>query len=381
MIRAQFLAGIGAVAGATQVAQVSPFTPTLRFAVVCPQSGPDARLGRQLLAGVRGAIDELNNERMLNEPILLFDSYDDHNTTADATVQASFATASPTTLAVIGHISSAATLVAEPAYSNAQIALIVPTVTDDSITARGYRNVFRLPIKDSDEGGLLAAYAIVTGAKSPVVVTQDGDYGPSAAAGFVRRAGAMHVNAATESFPLERPEFAGAADRVLAHAPDCIALAGNVLDMGPLIKMLRAKAYAGRFVATQGFFDTLTLKLDPKEIEGLIVSTNVPYFPLAPTAQRNVQLYQAQYGALSPVAAYGYAAVQLIRLAIRRTGAANRLAVVRALASGGAYDTVTGSYTFAASGDVVDPNCYFYRVKDGKFAYERQAHPSGFMLK
>lgn len=381
MIRAQFLAGAGAAARATQVAQVSPFTPTLRFAVVCPQSGPDAGLGRQLLAGVRGAIDELNNERMLNEPILLFDSYDDHNSVADATVQASFATASPTTLAVIGHISSAATLVAEPAYSNAQIALIVPTVTDDSITARGYRNVFRLPIKDSDEGGLLAAYAIVTGAKSPVVVTQDGDYGSNAAAGFVRRAGAMHVNAALEKFPLERPEFAGAADRVLAHAPDCIALAGNVLDMGPLIKMLRAKAYAGRFVATQGFFDTFTLKLDPKEIEGLIVSTNVPYFPLAPTAQRNVQLYQAQYGALSPVAAYGYAAVQLLRLAIRRTGASNRLAVVRALASGGAYDTVTGSYTFAATGDVVDPNCYFYRVKDGKFTYERQAHASGFMLK
>jgi ABC-type branched-subunit amino acid transport system substrate-binding protein len=81
------------------------------------------------------------------------------------------------------------------------------------------------------------------------------------------------------------------------------------------------------------------------------------------------------------VAAYGYAAVQLIRLAARRTGATNRLAMIRALASGGVYDTVTGSYTFGPNGDVLDPNCYFYRVKDGKFAYERQAHPSGFMLK
>jgi branched-chain amino acid transport system substrate-binding protein len=387
VIRAQFLAGVAGAAGSATVAQISPynpnspFTPTLRFAVVCPLSGEDAGVGRQLVAGVRGAVDELNRERLLNEPVLLFDTYDDHNATADATVQASFATSNPATIAVIGHVGAAATYVAEPAYANAQVALIVPTVTDDRITARGYRNVFRLPVKDSDEGSLVAAYVIATGAKAPVVVTQDGPYGPAVAAGFVRRAGALHVAAPSEQFPLERPDFADVGNRVKAHAPDCVVLAGNVLDMGPLIKMLRAQGYAGRFVATQGFFDPETLRLDPKEIEGLVVSTNVPYYPLAPIAQRDVQLYQAQYGPLAPVSAYGYAAVQLVKLAVRRTGAADRLALVRALTSGGVYDTVTGSYTFGATGDVVDPNCYFYRVTNGKFTYQRQAHPSGFMLK
>jgi branched-chain amino acid transport system substrate-binding protein len=296
-------------------------------------------------------------------------------------VQASFATANPATIAVIGHVSAAATYVAEPAYANAQIALIVPTVTDDRITDRGYRNVFRLPVKDSDEGALVARYVLSTGSKAPVVTTQDGDYGPAVAAGFVRGAGAQHINAPLVQFPLERPELAGVADRILSSRPDCVVLAGNVLDMGPLIKMLRAKAYTGALVATQGFFDAATLKLDPKDIEGLVVSTNVPYYPLAPIAQRDVQLYQARYGAFPPVTAYGYAAVQLVRLAVRRTSASNRLALVRTLASGGSYDTVTGSYTFGASGDAVDPNCYFYRVTNGKFSYQRQAHPSGFMLK
>ena len=380
MIRSGFLANAAAFA-ATPILPISPYTPTLRFAVVCPQSGPDTVFGRQLLAGVRGAVEELNAERLLNEPILLFDSYDDHNTTADATVQASFATANPATMAVIGHLSEAATYVAEPAYANAQVPLIVPTVTDDRITNRGYRNVFRLPVKDSDEGSLIATYVLATGSKSAVVATQDGDYGPNVAAGFVRRAAARHVAAASETFPLEQPEFAGVADRILSHAPDCIVLAGNVLDMGPLIKMLHAKAYTGRLVASQGFFDAETLKLDPKDIEGLVVSSNVPYYALAPVAQRDVQLYQARYGALTPVAAYGYAAVQLVKLAVRRTMASDRLAMVRAFASGGQYDTITGSYTFGASGDAVDPNCYFYRVTNGKFTYDRQAHPSGFMLK
>jgi branched-chain amino acid transport system substrate-binding protein len=381
VIRAEFLAGLGASAGAAQVAQIAPFTATLRFAVVCPQSGQDARVGRMLIDGVRAATEEINDSRSSFERALLFDTYDDHNTAADATVQANFATASPDILAVIGHISAGATLVTEPAYNQAQVPLIVPTVTDDRITARGYRNVFRLPTKDSDEGSLVAAYAIQTGSKAPHVVTQDGDYGPDVARGFVRRAGALHVSAETTQFSLDKPDYAAAAAQVLAHNPDCVALAGNVLDMGDLIPALRAKGYAGRFIGTQGFFDPHTTKEYAKDTEGLVVSSSVPYYPLAPTALRDVQLYQARYGALNPLAAYGYAAVQLIRLAARRTNATNRLAMIRALGTGGAYDTVTGSYTFGPTGDVLDPNCYFYRVKDGKFTYERQAHPSGFMLK
>jgi len=239
MIRSEFLAGLGGIAGATQVAQVAPYTPTLRFAVVCPQSGPDARIGRQLLDGVRGATDEINRTRPSFERLLLYTAYDDHNTPADATVQASFATGSSDVIAVIGHVSSAATLVTEPAYANAQVPLIVPTVTDDRITARGYRNVFRLPIKDSDEGSLVAAYTIATGAKAPHVAVQDGAYGADVAAGFVRRAGALHVDARATQFPLERPDFAKAADAVLARAPDCVVLAGNVEDMGPLLRALR----------------------------------------------------------------------------------------------------------------------------------------------
>ncbi len=381
MIRSDFLAGIGGSAGATQLAQASSYTRTLRFAVVCPQSGPDARIGRQLLDGVRGATDEINRTRPSFEPVLLYTAYDDHNTPADATVQAAFATGSPDVLAVIGHISSSATLVTEPAYANAQVPLIVPTVTDDRITARGYRNVFRLPTKDSDEGSLVAAYAIKTGSKAPHVVTQETDYGPDVATSFVRRASALHVNSNATVFSADKPDFAKAADAVLSHSPDCVVLAGNVDDMGPLLGTLRTKGYTGRFVGTQGFFDAQTLKQYGKDAEGLVVSTTVPYYPLAPTALRDVQEYQSHYGALTPVAAFGYAAVQLIRAAVRRTNATNRLALIRAIANGGAYDTVTGSYTFGPNGDVLDPNCYFYRVTNGKFGYERQAHPSGFMLK
>lgn len=380
MLRSHFLAGLGA-APLVGAVDLPVYTATLRLAVVAPQTGPDARLGRQLIEGVRAAVDDQNRLRFQTERAFLVDAFDDRNTAADARVQASFAADNPDTLAVIGHLAAGPTLAALDIYSQARMPLIVPTVTDDRLTAQGYRNVFRLPAKDSDEGALVAAYVLSTGAKAPHVVSQDGDYGPEVATGFVRGAAARRVDAPATQFPLDKPDYAKTADAILAKSPDCIVLAGLVSDMGPLLPALRAKGYGGRIVATQGFFDAQTVGKYAKDAEGLVLSTDVPFYKLAPTAIRDVQDYESRYGPLTPVAAYGYAAVQLVRAAVRRTGASNRLNLLRALSTGGAFDTVTGSYGFGPSGDVLQPNCYFYRVKDGKFAYERQAHPSGFMLK
>ncbi|HEY4441273.1 MAG TPA: branched-chain amino acid ABC transporter substrate-binding protein [Candidatus Elarobacter sp.] len=381
MNRAGFLGAAGSTLAAATQPTLPAFTPTLRIAVVCPQSGVDAQIGRQLIGGVHAAVDYINNNRSSFDRALLYEFYDDRNTAADAVVQASFATGNPDTWATIGHLSAAATLAALPTYNSAQMPLIVPTVTDDRVTNQGYRNVFRLPTKDSDEGGLLAQYAIAGGAKAPHVMTMDADYGPVVADGFVRRASAMKVVVAETKISAAKPDFNSAVADAIVHVPDCIAFAGNVDEMGPLLPLLRERGYTGRFIASQGFFDGTTVAKYPKESDGMVVSSAVPYYPLAPTAQNDLSDYTARYGPITPVAAYGYAAVQLIYLAQRRSGATSRPLITRAISTGGAFDTVTGSYTFGANGDPFDPNCYFYAIKGGKFVYERQAHRSGFMMR
>ncbi|HEY0615237.1 MAG TPA: hypothetical protein VGC96_11370, partial [Candidatus Elarobacter sp.] len=83
MNRARFAGALAATAAAATagkvlaapLAPVSPYTPTLRFAVVCPQSGPDARVGRQLVDGVRAAVDEINRQITSFERALVFDAY------------------------------------------------------------------------------------------------------------------------------------------------------------------------------------------------------------------------------------------------------------------------------------------------------------------
>ena len=359
----------------------SPFTPTLRIAVIAPLSGPLKEYGLQLTDGVQAAVEEQNQTRFQTERAFIYDAYDDQNDPSQALARANFVCGSPDVIATIGHLGAAATLATLNTYSQFTMPLIVPTVTDNRLTNQGFLNVFRLPASDRDEGQLLGAYAVKTGSKAPHVVHAGDTAGLSLATGFVSRAASLHVAAALTVADFVHNDAAGVAHTILAKDPDFVAFAGTVQQLGGLLDALRDAGYTGRFAATQGFFDQATIAAHSPASEGIIVSTDVPYFPLAPTALPEVQRYEGRRGKMSPVAGFGYAAVQLLADVMRRTSAVARIPMIHGLTGGGSYDTVMGSYTFGVTGDQTDPNVYFYTVRDGKFAYERQAHSSGFMLK
>ena len=113
----------------------------------------------------------------------------------------------------------------------------------------------------------------------------------------------------------------------------------------------------------------------------MVVSADVPYYPLALTALRDVQDYEARHGRLTPVAAYGYAAVQLVQARGAANGRDESARHDPRARDRGFATTPSRARTLRPAGDVLEPNCDFYRITDGKFAYERQAHRIGFMLK
>lgn len=375
MNRAEFVAG-----SLASVAAVAPVTPNVRIAVVLPQSGEDARFGREVLLGVRGGIDLLNEQRGGFDPVILYDVLDDRNTENDARLQASFAVGNPQIIAAIGHLGAAATIAALPTWANAQMSLVVPVVTDDRLTREGHRNVFRLVAKDGDEGRLLGRRAVDDGAKRVRAVMQNAAYGPEVSAGVMRGATGRGVDADTVTVPLDRVDWAQQARLIAATRAEAVVLTGNVADLGQLVPALRAAGWSGRLYASQGFFDARTTALGDAA-NGMIVSSDMPYWPLAPGAQTEVTEWQRRNGALTPPAAFGFAAVQVIAQAIRRSRSTSRAGIARAIGNLGPFSTVTGLYNFAPGGDPSDPDVYFYKVTGGKFVYDRQAHPSSFMLK
>lgn len=382
--RGDFVAGLAGLAGAgTSIGAIGDFpaySATISIGVICPLSGTLRTAGEAFANGVRGAIDYQNRQRAGFDKVFTLRTFDDQNGVADAIVNAQFAIDDPTIVAVIGHLGAKGTISALRTYAQAQMPIIAPAVTDDALTAQGYRNVYRLTTRDSVEGRMLARFVLDKSApKLPHVLVQDGDYGPDVANGYVRALAAAKLDSKVTVFAYDKPDYGGAADSALAAKPDHILLAGTAQDMGPIVKVLRDKGYTGPLAASQGFFDALTATKYAQECEGIVISTSMPYLAIAPTAFRNLQEYSSSYGPLVPVSAFAYAAAQIVFSAVRRSGASQRNTLMSAMNIGGNYDTIVGGFTFAPNGDPIDPELYFYTVSGGKFSYLRQAHPSAFL--
>ncbi len=381
MFRSDFLAGLGA----TSVAAAAPYqpqiAPSISIALCAPLSGPARAIGDRLSKGVQGAIRYSNELAGSLQRTFAMRPFDDQNTPANAALASSFATGDSTVIAAIGHVSSDATLQGIANYGPAQLPLVVPVCTDDRITATQYRNIFRLPTKDSFEGAIFARTVIAQfKPKLPYVFVQDADYGADVANGFISEMTAHKIAAQYQQFPYANANFAAVVDKALAAAPDYVFLAGVFGDMGPIVGVLRSKGYKGPIGASQGFFDPGTLKLGAAA-NGMMVSTSMPYLPFAPSTQRWRTEFATHFGELDPVAAFGYAAAQIIISAVTRTNAAGRGATGTAIAQGVPIETMTGTYSFNGFGDALQPQLYYYTPKDGQFTYLKPAHPSTFMLK
>jgi branched-chain amino acid transport system substrate-binding protein len=390
MRRGTFL-GAAAAAGAAGIARPAlaaaadygpPLGGTANIAVIGPFTGDSIRLGEQVADGVRAAIDDANRIHGTLDRVFLLRTYDDQNTLASGLLNAGFVCDDESMLCAIGHLSGRITEQCLTTYVNAHMPLIVPASSYDRLTSHGYANILRLPTKDSTEGNLAAGSVLAqVKPKSAIVYYQDGDYGIDTAAGFHDRMLREKVQSQAVRFAWEKPDFATVAKIALDAKPDVIYLAGLVKDMGPLLTQLRSGGYKGPLYASQGFFDPLTISKYKADVEGLTVSTSMPPLNLAPADYRIRKDFEQKYGPFTPLSAFGYAAGQMAIAAVRRAGAADRIAVARALGIAASFDTVVGTLQFGATGDPIDPNVYFYGVKDGKWAYLRSAHPSSFILK
>jgi branched-chain amino acid transport system substrate-binding protein len=387
--RRTFLGGAGALAGGLATRGVAsatfgdtPLAGTISVAVVAPFTGDSIRYGEQIGNGVRAAFDDANLLRGALDRAFAMHTYDDQNLLAEGLVNAQFACDDPTIVAVIGHLSGRITEAAMRTYQGAQMQVICPASSYDRLTAHGYGNLLRLVTKDSSEGILAARHINTTlKPKAAVALYQDGDYGADVVAGFVAEMQGDKVTTTPLSFSWQKPDFAAAAKSALAAKPDVVFLSGQAADMGPILPALAAAGYSGPIYASQGFFDPATITKFGKLAEGLTISSSMPPLAIAPGAFRIKNDFERKYGAMTPLSAFAYAAAQIIVAVVRRTNAIDRIAISRALNVTTPFNTVVGAIAFANDGDPVEPNVYFYAVKDGAWRYVSSAIPSSYIVR
>jgi ABC-type branched-subunit amino acid transport system substrate-binding protein len=273
------------------------------------------------------------------------------------------------------------TLVALPRYANMGFAIIVPTVTADAVTQRGFHNVYRLPAKDSTSGRLFANTAL-EGKRGVVTIAVafDGDYGYEVAQGFVTQAKANHNPSDLLLFPLNKTDPAAAARTVLDRSPGYVFLAGKTALLGPIAEALRLAGYSGEFGAADGFFNSETISNYSTILAGAYVAASMPPLDKIPSAVQLLTDFEREVSQVTAFSAYGYAAAQLLISAAQRGNATTRMTLLRSLQAGGTFTTLVGQFGFNISGDPLIPNIYLYTVGKDGFKYARPAVRTGFIL-
>ncbi|MDE2481325.1 MAG: branched-chain amino acid ABC transporter substrate-binding protein [bacterium] len=346
-----------------------------------PLTGDYAPYGSQIVAGVQAAIDETNRYNSTLTRAWGIRTFDDRNSGTVASSNVFVAASDPSIVGMIGDLTADVTLTALPQYANANFAIVVPSVTADVITARGYRNVFRLPTSDANEGILMARAAIDRGNSSKVLaLVSDGDaYGNAIASAFVAQAKADRHTVELVTFDAnEEPKNAAAV--AIARTPSLVFLAGRPDKLGPIALTMREQGYSGPFAACDAFYSAQIPKMYGKALGGMLVASSLAPLDRAPSIISYLRDFQNEVSAISAFSAYGYAAAQLIVQASGRANATNRFQVLNQLQQGGSYNLLVGQFSFTYSGDATQPNIYLYSLGATGFTFEKPAVASGFVV-
>lgn len=157
------LAACGAAPGAARTGSEkgNPIDKTFKIGVNMALSGTYAAPGSAEKNAIQLATDEINAKGGINGKKIQLVVKDNKSDNGEAATVASNLTNNDKVVAMIGPMSSGGTLAATPNVTKAQVPLITPTGTNDSLTVKNKKvqpYIFRMIFPDAFQGKVIANY-------------------------------------------------------------------------------------------------------------------------------------------------------------------------------------------------------------------------------
>lgn len=276
-------------------------------------------------------------------------------------------------VAVVGHITSGATLAAAGIYNAPENGLVAisPTASSPLITDAG-EWIFRVCPSDLEHGPALARWLQETLARSRAEVLYANDaYGRGVVESFARAFdGLGGALVGTDPFLpryVEQPGFLDPyIERAIARSAEGIVIGGLADEAIEIIRTARRLGFSGPILGADGL---LGVEAAGAVSEGVFVST--PFLPdmPAPATQTFVAAYRERYGAAPDAyAALTYDALHVVVAAVREVGT-DRTAIRDYIAQVGRarepHVGVTGRIAFDENGDAAEKPVVIGVIRDG----------------
>ena len=340
--------------------------------VAVPLSGFQANGGQTVLGGVRLAAAQINRSGGLDGykvVVVPLDDESDSDVAVDQVAQIQEALSQgKRVVAVIGHLNSGQTLAAMELYRNMPLIVITPTASEQSLSARGYTNFFRVNASDDIQAAVNARFLVEKlGAKRVAVLFNNTEYGQGLAASLVKELEARGAQAVTRIEVEEgQSRYADEIAQVRAANPDAIFYAGYEIEAPYLRAELVRAGITLPMLASDGAFLAATIDESDGAAEGMYVSAFAPS-PRAVGDPGWFEAYQAvEYRNPDTYSVNGYVAMQVLAEGVRQAGGLDAVKIANALRQT-SIKTLLSELRYQANGDLTDPQIWIYQVKDGEF--------------
>ena len=335
-------------------------------AVTC-LTGALSTFGVSSVQGLRLAVDQMNaSGGVLNEPIDLVVEDNGSKAGESATIVRKFISQDKV-VAILGDLTSSATMEAAPLAQAAKIPMLTPSATNIAITKIG-DYIFRSCFIDPFTGRIMAKFALdELHAKRAIVMTdvkQDYSVGLTDA---IRQyfAGSRSGTLSEISYSSGDTNFRTQLTEVRMARPDVVFLPGYYTEAALILRQARQLGINCPFVGGEGWDSPALVQVAGKSADGNYYTNHFSAADPDPKVQKFVQEYRTRYGAApDALAALWYDGARLLAQAVQRAGSTDSAKLRDALATTRDFDGVTGRISIDQNRNAAKPGVIL-RIDNG----------------
>lgn len=327
-------------------------TDTIRLGVNYELTGDVATYGQASVAGIKMAIDEINEAGGIDGKQIELVEYDNKSDAAEATTLATRLMSQDGVLACMGPATSGNFKATIPVGADNQIPVVSGSATADDVTvdASGLNEyAFRICFNDSFQGNIMAKFAAENLSATNAVIIQDNssDYATGLAAAFEEEyANLGGTVVATEGFTAGDTDFNSILTRLRGQDFDVIYLPGYYSEAGLIIRQARDLGIDAPVLGADGFDSPTLLELAGADALNEVYFTN-HYSPIDedPAVIEFIDAFEEANGE-QPNAfhALGYDLGKFVADAVGRASELSGEAVRDAMAETTGFSGVTGTF-------------------------------------
>ncbi len=331
----------------------------IKVGIITSQSGSHAKFGEAQMRGYELAVEEINAAGGILGCEVELVVEDDASEAANAQVAVEKLATEVNVPIIVGAYSSAATFPASGVAEEYEVPFLVPTAATDSITAQGYKWVFRICAPSAVYAGTVLDFAEAVGKPATLaIIYENTTFGSSTAEAAQADAETRGIQiVAYEAYEAGSPDYKPTLTRVKDANPDAIFFVSYLADATLLMRQceeldLNPKLY---LAGGAGF----SLPEFPEQAgENAEYTTSVTQWTPDvdwPGAAQFTQKFTDKYG-LAPQyhSAETYAALYVVKDALERAGSLDRTAIRDALKATDT-NTIFGPIKFDEKGQNTHP--------------------------